>query len=116
MGSSEKTSVRWAVLMPTDGMIATAQNWTSARPGGQLYDQATSTPRPYGRGMIRAPNPADLGDTASWLNQLGHAIVGRSISLLGWRSGGFMRPHDMPLFRFSPSPTSGDSSSADVAV
>src|SRR5438445_7735979 len=37
-------------------------------------------------------------------------IVGHGISLLRWRSGGVKHPHDMPPFRFAPSPTSGDSS------
>jgi len=58
----------------------------------------------------------ELSVKASWLNQFGHVIVGHGISLLGWRSGGFMHAHDMPRFRFSPSPSSGDSSSAELAV
>src|SRR4051794_33273510 len=37
-------------------------------------------------------------------------IVGHGISLLRWRSGGVKHPHDMPPFRFPPSPTLGDSS------
>src|SRR5260370_41953668 len=51
-------------LMPADGMIATAEKWASARPGGHLCDQATSISRPYRRGMITAygPTSADLGD------------------------------------------------------
>src|SRR4051794_3648662 len=39
-------------------------------------------------------------------------IVGHGISLLRWRSGGVKHPHDMPPFRFPPSPTFGDSSCA----
>jgi hypothetical protein len=46
----------------------------------------------------------------SWLNRLGDVIVGHSISLLRWGSGGVKHPHDMPPFRFPPSPTFGDSS------
>jgi hypothetical protein len=46
----------------------------------------------------------------SWLNQLEHVIVGHGISLLRWRSGGVKHPHDMPPFRFAPSPTFSDSS------
>src|SRR5205823_12348329 len=46
----------------------------------------------------------------SWLNQLDNVIVGHGISLLQWRSGGVKHPHDMPPFRFPPSPTFGDSS------
>ena len=46
----------------------------------------------------------------SWLNQLDNVIVGHGISLLRWRSGGVKHPHDMPPFRFPPSPTFGDSS------
>jgi hypothetical protein len=42
---------------------------------------------------------------ASSLNQLGNVIVGHGISLLRWRSGGVKHPHDMPPFRFAPSPT-----------
>src|SRR5437870_5736675 len=47
----------------------------------------------------------------SWLNQLDDVIFGHGISLLRWRSGGVKHPHDMPPFRFPPSPTLGDSSS-----
>src|SRR4051812_10000592 len=47
----------------------------------------------------------------SWLNQMDDVIVGHGISLLRWRSGGVKHPHDMPPFRFPPSPTLGDSSS-----
>src|SRR5712672_366747 len=46
----------------------------------------------------------------SWLNQLDDVIVGHGISLLRWRSGGVKHPHDMPPFRFPPSPTFGDCS------
>src|SRR4051812_49562000 len=45
----------------------------------------------------------------SWLNQMDDVIVGHGISLLRWRSGGVKHPHDMPPFRFPPSPTLGDS-------
>src|SRR3954469_18617711 len=48
----------------------------------------------------------------SWLNQLDDVIFGHGISLLRWRSGGVKHPHDMPPFRFPPSPTLGDSSEA----
>src|SRR4051794_16628385 len=41
-------------------------------------------------------------------------IVGHGISLLRWRSGGVKHPHDMPPFRFPPSPTFGDSSAQGV--
>src|SRR5215468_276847 len=57
--------------------------------------------------------PQDFGELVvkgSWLNQLEHIIVRHGISLLRWRSGGVKHPHDMPPFRFPPSPTSGDSS------
>src|SRR4051794_23395804 len=50
-----------------------------------------------------------IGD-GSWLNQLDDVIFGHGISLLRWRSGGVKHPHDMPPFRFPPSPTFGDSS------
>src|SRR6267154_2347353 len=46
----------------------------------------------------------------SWLNQLDDVIFGHGISLLRWRSGGVKHPHDMPPFRFPPSPNLGDSS------
>src|SRR5665213_1795641 len=46
----------------------------------------------------------------SWLNQLDDVIFGHGISLLRWRSGGVKHPHDMPPFRFPPSPTFSDSS------
>src|SRR5206468_1712300 len=52
----------------------------------------------------------------SWLNQMDDVIVGHGISLLRWRSGGVKHPHDMPPFRFPPSPTLGDSSVADVSI
>src|SRR4051812_17966167 len=57
----------------------------------------------------------DFGEVVvddSWLNQLEDVIFGHGISLLRWRSGGVKHPHDMPPFRFSPSPTFGDSSLA----
>ncbi len=59
------------------------------------------------------PLPQDFGELivkASWLNQLEHVIVRHGISLLRWRSGGVKHPHDMPPFRFLPSPTFSDSS------
>jgi len=57
--------------------------------------------------------PKDFGELivkASRLNQFEHVIAGHGISLLRWRSGGVKHPHDMPPFRFVPSPTSSDSS------
>src|ERR1700738_3699969 len=57
--------------------------------------------------------PQDFGELVvkgSWLNQFEHVIFRHSTSLLRWRCGGVKHPHDMPPFRFSPSPTSGDSS------
>ncbi|MET4121906.1 hypothetical protein ABIB85_008367, partial [Bradyrhizobium sp. JR1.5] len=42
-------------------------------------------------------------------------IVGHGTSLLRWRSGGFKHPHDMPPFRFPPSPTFGDRSFINAA-
>src|SRR5665213_3579910 len=52
----------------------------------------------------------------SWLNQMDDVIVGHGISLLRWRSGGVKHPHDMPPFRFPPSPTSGDSSATGCSA
>src|SRR6266853_1356136 len=52
----------------------------------------------------------------SWLNQLDDVIFGHGISLLRWRSGGVKHPHDMPPFRFPPSPNLGDSSSGKVGT
>src|SRR5665213_631827 len=59
------------------------------------------------------PMTQDSGELVidvSWLNQLDDVIFGHGISLLWWRSGGVKHPHDMPPFRFPPSPTLGDSS------
>src|SRR5215475_15802721 len=68
----------------------------------------------YGLGQQRARALSqDFGELIvkrSWLNQLEHVIVGHGISLLRWRSGGVKHPHDMPPFRFAPSPTFSDSS------
>src|SRR5215467_16322536 len=68
----------------------------------------------YGLSKQRARSlPQDFGELvvkASWLNQLEHVSVGPGISLLRWRSGGVKHPHDMPPFRFAPSPTFSDSS------
>jgi len=50
------------------------------------------------RACARLQDFGELSVKASWLNQFGHVIVGRGISLLGWRSGGFMHAHDMPRF------------------
>ena len=55
-------------------------------------------------------NFGELVVKGSWLNQLKHVIVRHGISLLRWRSGGVKHPHDMPPFRFPPSPTFSDSS------
>src|SRR5712671_2962688 len=60
------------------------------------------------------PIAQDFGELivdVSWLNQLDDVIFGHGISLLRWRSGGVKHPHDMPPFRFPPSPTFSDSSS-----
>jgi hypothetical protein len=57
--------------------------------------------------------PEDFGDLivkGPWLNQFEHVIVGHGISLLWRSSGGVKHPHDMPPFRFRPSPTFSDSS------
>src|SRR4030088_3703156 len=62
------------------------------------------------------PITQDFGELVvdvSWLNQLDDVIFGHGISLLRWRSGGVKHPHDMPPFRFPPSPTLGDSSVAE---
>src|SRR5467141_2785343 len=59
------------------------------------------------------PIAQDFGELivdVSWLNQLDDVIFGHGISLLRWRSGGVKHPHDMPPFRFPPSPTFSDSS------
>jgi len=55
-------------------------------------------------------NFGELVVKGSWLNQLEHVIVRHGISLLRWRSGGVRHPHDMPPFRFAPSPTFDHSS------
>src|SRR5262249_2606590 len=65
-----------------------------------------------------SPLPQDFGELivkGSWLNQFEHAIVGHGISLLQWRSGVVKQPHDMPPFRFWPSPTSSNSSTRQAA-
>src|SRR3982074_1822732 len=59
------------------------------------------------------PIAQDFGELivdVSWLNQLDDVIFGHGISLLRWRSGGVKHPHDIPPFRFPPSPTFSDSS------
>src|ERR1700722_75013 len=59
------------------------------------------------------PRTQDFGELVvdvSWLNQLDDVIFVHGISLLRWRSGGVKHPHDIPPFRFPPSPTFGDSS------
>ena len=55
----------------------------------------------------------ELVDDVSWLSWI-MLSFGHGISLLRWRSGGVKHPHDMPPFRFLPSPTFGDSSAADL--
>src|SRR5262245_63755754 len=52
----------------------------------------------------------ELIGECSWLNQFRDGIVRHGISLLQWRSGGVKHPHDMPPYRFTPSPTFGHSS------
>src|SRR5712675_812227 len=59
------------------------------------------------------PVAQDFGELivdVSWLNQMDNVIFRHGISLLWWRSGGVKHPHDMPPFRFPPSPTFSDSS------
>src|SRR5262245_36168157 len=61
--------------------------------------------------------PQDFGELigeCSWLNQLRDGIVRHGISLLQWRSGGLKHPHDMPPYRFTPSPTFAHSSTCDL--
>ena len=60
-----------------------------------------------------AQNIGELIVECSWLNQLGGGIVRHGISLFQWRSGGVKHPHDMPPYRFTPSPTFGHSSVHD---
>src|ERR1700677_3127454 len=65
------------------------------------------------------PIAQDFGELVadvSWLNQFDDVIFGHGISLLQWRSGGVKHPHDMPPFRFLPSPTFGDSSLTTLAT
>jgi hypothetical protein len=57
-----------------------------------------------------AQNIGELIVECSWLNQLGDGIVRHGISRLRWRSGGVKHPHDMPPYRFTPSPTFAHSS------
>jgi hypothetical protein len=50
----------------------------------------------------------DIGEKIGkgyWLNQLGDIILRHGISLLWWRSEIVKQPHDMPPYRFTPSPT-----------
>src|SRR5258708_6577706 len=60
--------------------------------------RVSSNPRPRPLRLepaacVRLPQVfGELSVKASWLNQFGDVIVGHGISLLGWRSGGFMRP------------------------
>ena len=65
------------------------------------------------------PIAQDFGELildVSWLNQLDDVIFRHGISLLRWRSGGVKHPHDMPPFRFPPSPTFSDSSRPSRAM
>src|SRR5262245_39611069 len=63
--------------------------------------------------------PQDFGELigkCSWLNQLRDGIVRHGISLLQWRSGGVKHPHDMPPYRFTPSPTFAHSSASGTSA
>src|SRR5262249_41772003 len=65
------------------------------------------------RQKITRPTAQDFGELileGPWLNQLDNVIVRHGISLLRWRSEVVKQPHDMPPFRFAPSPTSVHSS------
>lgn len=50
----------------------------------------------------------------AWLNQSDDVIVGHGNSLFCWRRGGVKHPHDMLPSQFSPPPTSGHSSKAEL--
>src|SRR5579859_2845192 len=78
----------------------------------KVCDLGLDRPGEKGTGPV-AQDFCELIVEDSWLNQMDDVIVGHGISLLRWRSGGVKHPHDMPPFRFPPSPTSGDSSSAN---
>src|SRR5262245_46667194 len=61
----------------------------------------------------------DIGELigeCSWLNQFRNGIFRHGISLLQWRSGGVKHPHDMPPYRFTPSPTFGHSSATPTEL
>src|SRR5579859_2965997 len=75
----------------------------------KVCDLGLDRPGEKGTGPV-AQDFCELIVEDSWLNQMDDVIVGHGISLLRWRSGGVKHPHDMPPFRFPPSPTSGDSS------
>ena len=75
----------------------------------KIGDLRLDSLREQGTGSV-AQDLGELVVERSWLNQLDDVIVGHGISLLRWRSGGVEHPHDMPPSRFTPSPTSGDSS------
>src|SRR5262249_11764842 len=78
-------------------------------PGKKIHDLGLDRLRQ----QRASPLPQDFGELIvkdSWLNQFEHVIVGHGISLLQWRSGVVKQPHDMPPFRFLPSPTFSDSS------
>src|SRR5215813_14891361 len=67
------------------------------------------------RQKITRPTAQDFGELileGPWLNQLDNVIVRHGISLLRWRSEVVKPPHDMPPFRFAPSPTSVHSSTS----
>src|SRR5262245_25599615 len=71
------------------------------------------------RQEIARPTAQDFGELireGPWLNQLDNVIVRHGISLLRWRSEVVKQPHDMPPFRFAPSPTSALSSPAPPIV
>jgi hypothetical protein len=68
-----------------------------------MVARESATGHSYRKRSFACP-PASIGQTV---------IFGHGVSLLRWRSGGVKHLHDMPPFRFSPSPTLGDSPSND---
>ena len=83
-------------------MFMRRQHGGNLRFNGLCQELASSGAEYFGQRIGRHP----------WMVQRDNTIFRHGVSLLAWRPGGFVTPHDTPPPSLSPSPTLGHSSQA----
>ncbi len=81
-------------------MFMRRQHGGNLRFNGLCQELASSGAEYFGQRIGRHP----------WMVQRDNTIFRHGVSLLAWRPGGFVTPHDTPPPSISPSPTLGHSS------